>query len=140
MTTLSPQSGITPSLCVVHSRHLLFLPPSPHPPQISSHTYLNPLANPLCLLSPQNDLLNALVTRSKPADESAPTPYKYVVNSTIIQHLTSPAEAATGGRRGMHSAVAAYWNAENDGMWTYKWEGAEAKGMDVVLSVTWIAV
>ena len=44
------------------------------------------------------------------------------------------------GRRGMHSASGAYWNNEKDGMWSHKYEGGEGKGMDVVVSVMWIAV
>lgn len=44
------------------------------------------------------------------------------------------------GRRGMHSASGAYWNNERDGMWSHKYEGGEGKGMDVVVSVMWIAV
>jgi len=42
------------------------------------------------------------------------------------------------GRRGMHSATGAYWNNETDGMWSWKYEGGEAKGMDVVVSIIWI--
>lgn len=44
------------------------------------------------------------------------------------------------GRRGMHSATGAYWNNETDGMWSWKFEGGEQKGMDVVVSVIWVAV
>ncbi|KAK5114983.1 hypothetical protein LTR85_010021 [Meristemomyces frigidus] len=44
------------------------------------------------------------------------------------------------GRRGMHSASGAYWNNEKDGMWSHKYEGGEGKGMDIVISVMWIAV
>lgn len=44
------------------------------------------------------------------------------------------------GRRGMHSATGAYWNEETDGMWSFKWEGGEGRGMDVVVSVIWVAV
>jgi hypothetical protein len=44
------------------------------------------------------------------------------------------------GRRGMHSASGAYWNNERDGMWSYKYEGGEGKGMDIVVSVMWIGV
>jgi len=44
------------------------------------------------------------------------------------------------GRRGMHSASGAYWNNERDGMWSYKYEGGESKGMDIVVSVMWIGV
>ena len=85
------------------------------------------------------------------------------MNSTIIQHLSDPhsstteahnteseKEGADGegirggagkvGRRGMHSASGAYWNNERDGMWSYKYEGGEGKGMDIVVSVMWIGV
>ncbi len=44
------------------------------------------------------------------------------------------------GRRGMHSAAGAYWNNERDGVWSFKYEGAERKGMDVVVSVMWIGI
>lgn len=55
--------------------------------------------------------------------------------------------AATGtdgkphvGRRGMHSATGAYWNDKTDGMWSFKYEGGESKGLDVVISVIWIGL
>lgn len=44
------------------------------------------------------------------------------------------------GRRGMHSASGAYWNNERDGMASHKYEGGEGKGMDIVISIMWIAV
>lgn len=44
------------------------------------------------------------------------------------------------GRRGMHSASGAYWNQSTDGMWSFKYEGGESKGLDVVISVLWIAI
>lgn len=44
------------------------------------------------------------------------------------------------GRRGMHSATGAYWNEETDGMWSYKFDGGEDKGMDVVIMLIWIAL
>ncbi|KAI9776442.1 MAG: hypothetical protein M1839_009553 [Geoglossum umbratile] len=44
------------------------------------------------------------------------------------------------GRRGMHSATGAYWNNEKDGMWSFKYEDAAGRGMDVVVSVIWIAI
>ena len=44
------------------------------------------------------------------------------------------------GRRGMHSASGAYWNNERDGMWSFKYEGGESKGMDIVVSIMWIGV
>lgn len=60
---------------------------------------------------------------------------------------TSDKNEATGtdgkphvGRRGMHSATGAYWNERTDGMWSFKYEGGENKGLDVVISVIWIAI
>lgn len=44
------------------------------------------------------------------------------------------------GRRGLHSATGAYWNEKTDGMWSYKYEGGESKGLDVVISVIWIGL
>ncbi|KAF2204257.1 dynein light chain, cytosolic [Delitschia confertaspora ATCC 74209] len=84
-----------------------------------------------------NSILQSLI--SETSSDSTPPQYKYVVNSTTIQHQISQ-EGVTGGRRGMHSAVGAYWNTEKDGMWSHKWEGAEKRGMDVVISVTWIGL
>ena len=80
------------------------------------------------------------------------------MNSTIIQHLSDPRSAGSEadaaapaseeggvqqksvGRRGMHSASGAYWNNERDGMWSFKYEGGESKGMDIVVSIMWIGV
>lgn len=65
-----------------------------------------------------------------------------MINSTIIQHSTASSadDSAEKGRRGMHSAAGAYWNNEKDGMWSYKWEGGEGKGLDVVVMVMWVGV
>jgi dynein light chain Tctex-type 1 len=63
------------------------------------------------------------------------------VNSTIIQYVEPSEDGVINqGKRGMHSASAAYWNDEKDGMWSYKYDGAEKKGMDVVITVMWIAI
>ncbi|OAK95744.1 Tctex-1 [Phaeosphaeriaceae sp. SRC1lsM3a] len=72
--------------------------------------------------------------------ETSQPAYKYIVNSTVIQHIGSPSEPEKHGRRGMHSAVGAYWNNEKDGTFSYKWEGAEKKGMDIVIAITWVAI
>ncbi|KAF2846359.1 Tctex-1 [Plenodomus tracheiphilus IPT5] len=77
---------------------------------------------------------------SNTSSEPAQPAYKYIVNSTIIQHIGSPSEPEKHGRRGMHSAVGAFWNNEKDGTYSYKWEAAEKKGMDVVVTLTWIAI
>ena len=111
-----------------------------------------------------NSILKALISESSTSESAK---YKFAVNSTIIQHLSDPrpegTEAGTQtegegtdvaeegvsmgtddvkkvGRRGMHSASGAYWNNERDGMWSHKYEGGEGKGMDIVISVMWIAV
>ncbi|KAI7283244.1 hypothetical protein KC345_g3086 [Hortaea werneckii] len=54
---------------------------------------------------------------------------------------SNKAASITGGpgRRGMHSASGAYWNNAKDGMWSHKYEGGEAKGMDIVIAIMWIA-
>jgi hypothetical protein len=44
------------------------------------------------------------------------------------------------GRRGMHSATGAYWDEKRDGMWSYKYDGGDGKGMDVVISLIWIGI
>ncbi|KAI1336554.1 Tctex-1 [Xylariaceae sp. FL0016] len=116
-----------------------------------------------------NSILRSIISESTPA--GSPTPaHKYVVNSTIVQHLvptsalnkpkggseakesephisTSDASAATNtdgkphvGRRGMHSATQAFWNEKTDGMWSFKYDGGEGKGMDVVVSVIWVGI
>ncbi|KAG9190718.1 Tctex-1-domain-containing protein [Alternaria panax] len=91
-------------------------------------------------------ILKTLISKTTPSSESSTpeTPsqpaYKYIANSTVIQHIGSPAEPDKHGRRGMHSAVGAFWNNEKDGTYSYKWEAAEKKGMDIVITITWIAI
>ncbi|RDW91223.1 hypothetical protein BP5796_02388 [Coleophoma crateriformis] len=115
-----------------------------------------------------NSMLKSIISESSPPGGTPQ--YKYAINSTIIQHLVptsslnkpkvvpSDAESseqtgsdvkteATGtdgkphvGRRGMHSATGAFWNEKTDGMWSYKYEGGESKGLDVVISVIWISL
>lgn len=88
----------------------------------------------------QNKILESLISETKTKD--APSPFKFAVNSTIIQHQAAPKgeDSGPGGRRGMHSASGAYWNNEKDGMWNMKYDGGEKIGMDVVVSIMWIAV
>ncbi|RMY43291.1 hypothetical protein D0865_11354 [Hortaea werneckii] len=52
---------------------------------------------------------------------------------------SNKAASSGPGRRGMHSASGAYWNNAKDGMWSHKYEGGEAKGMDIVIAIMWIA-
>jgi len=90
-------------------------------------------------------ILKSLISKTSSTDdatasEPAQPAYKYIANSTIIQHIGSPSEPEKHGRRGMHSAVGAFWNNEKDGTYSYKWEAAEKKGMDIVITVTWIAI
>ncbi|KAL2178262.1 Tctex-1 [Thermothelomyces heterothallicus CBS 202.75] len=100
-----------------------------------------------------NKMLKAVMSEATPEGATAPA-YKFAINSTIVQHvvptsqLNKPVTGSTeegtskkgqAGRRGMHSATGGYWNEKTDGMWSFKWDG-EAKGMDVVLMVIWIAV
>jgi Tctex-1 family len=105
-------------------------------------------------------MLKAVISEATPQGATAPT-YKFAINSTIVQHVvpTSQLNKSTGtststdaeeskgtsakkgqaGRRGMHSATGGFWNEKTDGMWSFKYDG-EAKGLDVVLMLIWIAV
>lgn len=98
-----------------------------------------------------NRILGALVeetTHQAAAGSSTPAQpqFKYIVNSTIIQHAASSSSTAgdelkkTSGRRGMHAASGAYWNNEKDGMWSFKYPGADSKGLDVVVGIIWVWV
>ena len=118
----------------------------------------------------QNRILEALVSATAPAPPQTGAPYKFAVNSTIIQH-TAPTtthrpggdekpETNSGGsvgkrgnispqtfiygtntvHTGMHSATGGYWNNDKDGIWSYKFEGGDDRGLDVVLSIIWVAV
>ncbi|KAF2690856.1 hypothetical protein K458DRAFT_426279 [Lentithecium fluviatile CBS 122367] len=86
-----------------------------------------------------NNILQTLIDKTATGESKQPA-YKYIANSTIIQHPGNPSEATTVGRRGMHSAVGAFWNTEKDGTYSYKWDGAEKKGMDVVISINWVGL
>ncbi|EHK27158.1 uncharacterized protein TRIVIDRAFT_207697 [Trichoderma virens Gv29-8] len=114
-----------------------------------------------------SSMLKALISEATPQGATSPS-YKFACNSTIVQHLvptsalnksrggtdtkteephvsTSTDATATDGkphvgRRGMHSATGAYWDEKKDGMWTFKYDGGEGKGMDVVIMLIWIAI
>ncbi|PYI35136.1 hypothetical protein BP00DRAFT_422467 [Aspergillus indologenus CBS 114.80] len=93
-----------------------------------------------------NTILKALISATAPSTASSSPPYRFVVNSTIVQQgLIDKSAAADGttanaGKRGMHSASGAFWDVNRDGMWTFKYPGAEERGLDVVVSVTWFAL
>jgi hypothetical protein len=112
-------------------------------------------------------MLKAVISEATPQGSASPS-YKFACNSTIVQHLvptsaankprggtdtkgdepqistSSEATATDGkphvGRRGMHSATGAYWDEKKDGMWTFKYDGGESKGLDVVVMLIWIAI
>ncbi|PKS05805.1 hypothetical protein jhhlp_007634 [Lomentospora prolificans] len=113
-----------------------------------------------------NSILKAVIAES--ATSGSPPAYKFACNSTIVQHLvpTSQLNKPKGtaakdaephvstsseepkstdgkphvGRRGMHSATGAYWDEKRDGMWSFKYDGGEGKGMDVVVMLIWIGI
>jgi len=114
-----------------------------------------------------SNMLKQVISEATPKDASAPG-FKFACNSTIVQHLvptsalnksrggaeskaeephistSSEATATDGkphvGRRGMHSATGAYWDEKKDGMWTFKYDGGEGKGLDVVIMLIWVAI
>lgn len=108
------------------------------------HYLLAPLSPSQCANHhsfPQNTILKSLISKTSTGQGEGSQPaHKYIVNSTVIQHIGSPSEPEKHGRRGMHSAVGAFWNNEKDGTYSYKWEAAEKKGMDIVITITWIAI
>jgi hypothetical protein len=63
-----------------------------------------------------------------------------ISTSDVKTEATSTDGKPHVGRRGMHSATGAYWNEKTDGMWSFKYEGGENKGLDVVISVIWISI
>ncbi|KAF2864103.1 hypothetical protein K470DRAFT_267590 [Piedraia hortae CBS 480.64] len=96
-------------------------------------------------------ILSALVESS--------SKHKFCVNTIIMQQNSpgkegnEPGAAAgtehgpegipqrpTAGRRGMHHVSGAFWDNQRDGMWNYKYAGAEQKGVDVIIAITWIAL
>lgn len=81
--------------------------------------------------------------KAKAAQESSAHPTDddaKISTSDVKTEATSTDGKPHVGRRGMHSATGAYWNEKTDGMWSFKYEGGESKGLDVVISVIWIAI
>jgi hypothetical protein len=93
----------------------------------------------------QNQILKDLIGATAPEQPTTIPPYRFTVNSTIVQQgLLDKSvvgnEVDNVGKRGMHSASGAFWDVNRDGMWTFKYLGAEERGLDVVVSVTWFSV
>ncbi|KAF8864967.1 tctex-1 family protein [Acephala macrosclerotiorum] len=80
------------------------------------------------------------LNRSKGTQDSQPSADAAVTTSDVKSEATGTDGKPHVGRRGMHSATGAYWNEKTDGMWSFKYEGGEGKGLDVVISVIWIAI
>jgi len=81
--------------------------------------------------------------KAKAAQESSAHPTDSdakISTSDVKTEATSTDGKPHVGRRGMHSATGAYWNEKTDGMWSFKYEGGESKGLDVVISVIWISI
>ncbi|ATY61036.1 dynein light chain (Tctex1) [Cordyceps militaris] len=117
-----------------------------------------------------SSMLKAVISESTPQGASAPsfkfacnsTIVQHLVPTSSLQksragadskgeqpHISTstetPAATATDGkphvgRRGMHSATGAYWDEKKDGMWTFKYDGGEGKGLDVVIMLIWVAI
>ncbi|KAL5614322.1 hypothetical protein BROUX41_004428 [Berkeleyomyces rouxiae] len=106
-----------------------------------------------------NTILEACIDETKNIKKANSPRYKFVCNSSIVQH-TAPSEdedddddeteesaepkekefKASGARRGMHSATAAFWDDAQDGMWSFKYDGAASKGLDIIIMLVWVHV
>ncbi|KAE8445291.1 hypothetical protein EG329_013529 [Mollisiaceae sp. DMI_Dod_QoI] len=80
------------------------------------------------------------LNRAKATQDSVPSSDATITTSDLKNEATGTDGKPHVGRRGMHSATGAYWNEKTDGMWSFKYEGGENKGLDVVISVIWIAI
>ncbi|KAF2209032.1 hypothetical protein CERZMDRAFT_91440 [Cercospora zeae-maydis SCOH1-5] len=93
-----------------------------------------------------SDACSSTISTTTSYEHSQTQAWNNAIIGSVLQQLISesqkPEEKGTKkvGRRGMHSASGAFWNNEKDGMWSYKYEGGEGKGMDIVVSVMWVAV
>ncbi|KAJ9238105.1 hypothetical protein DTO271D3_7966 [Paecilomyces variotii] len=89
-----------------------------------------------------NHILQSLIKATAPSTPNTPPPFRFTVNSTIVQQGLVDKSTTSGdvGKRGMHSASGAFWDVNRDGMWTFKYPGGEQRGLDVVVSVTWFAM
>ncbi|GAD96664.1 dynein light chain [Paecilomyces variotii No. 5] len=89
-----------------------------------------------------NHILQSLIKATTPSTPNTPPPFRFTVNSTIVQQGLVDKSTTSGdaGKRGMHSASGAFWDVNRDGMWTFKYPGGEQRGLDVVVSVTWFAM
>lgn len=144
-------SGTTPSLYVHPRLPLLSL-------EAANHIYI------------QSGILKSLISETSPAGGQPAFKYainstiiQHLVPSSALHKPRAPTTSTSTstdqadiksesavesksdtkpreGRRGLHSATGAYWNEQTDGMWSYKYDGGEGKGLDVVISVIWIGL
>ncbi|KAN0108342.1 Tctex-1 [Hyaloscypha variabilis] len=80
------------------------------------------------------------LNRAKAVQESSVPKTEATISTSDKNEATGTDGKPHVGRRGMHSATGAYWNEKTDGMWSFKYEGGENKGLDVVISVIWISI
>ncbi|KAI9750539.1 MAG: hypothetical protein M4579_006429 [Chaenotheca gracillima] len=77
------------------------------------------------------------------ADETHPTAGGVADERSTIPSTAGAGSAAKGEadmrRRGMHSATGAFWNNVTDRVWSWKYELGQSKGMEVVVSVMFVA-
>lgn len=90
-------------------------------------------------LVPSSTLNKGRATQESSAAKTEESDAK-ISTSDIKTEATSTDGKPHVGRRGMHSATGAYWNEKTDGMWSFKYEGGDSKGLDVVISVIWISI
>ncbi|KAI2623790.1 Tctex-1 [Xylaria nigripes] len=80
------------------------------------------------------------LNKPKGGSDTKPSEPSISTSSDKLSTATATDGKPHVGRRGMHSATQAFWNEKTDGMWSFKYDGGEGKGMDVVISVLWIGI
>ncbi|KZZ97259.1 dynein light chain [Ascosphaera apis ARSEF 7405] len=101
----------------------------------SAHRLPNPLKSFDTIIA---SLVKATTPAESPEGKKPQSPYRFCVNCTIIQQdVDEEDKPGSAGKRGMHSAAGAYWDVSRDGMWTYKYQNAEDRGIEVVLNIAW---
>ncbi|KAJ9656211.1 hypothetical protein H2201_008623 [Coniosporium apollinis] len=115
-------------------------PDSPPKYKFAVNSTIMQHSHPLTSSSSASTTTDAESNTTATDSSATPSADEATTNGSSESQSGTASSKPRAGRRGMHSAAGAYWNNERDGLWNFKYEGAERKGMDVVVSVIWIGI